>query len=357
MSKHSANYHHKRIKNTHLLENLEYLGDNRITTSIELIQYNDKEFKSKPISDKESINKYVDDNYANWFKVIGISDVNLISNICKSFGVQRFDIKDLISNHNVSKVIAYENCTFVLISATTINSANEVEVEQIAFILTKDCIVSFQEKESPIFEDAVNAIKSSRVQIKEKDVDYLLYILLNCIYFFYSDCIIRITNKVNETEDSLAEQGFLDFDVMSFIQRRKKNYSLLKRTISPMREEYPNLLHNINKMISTENSMYFNDFDDKLRIASEDLEALNESITSLRDLYFNNNNMRMNAVIKKLTIVSTIFIPLTFVVGVWGMNFELMPELKWKYGYLFAWTVMMLIALIAIFFLKKKKWF
>lgn len=357
MSKRSSNYHHKRTKNAHLLENLEYLGDNHIKTSIELIQYNDKEFKSKILSDKENIKKDMDDNYANWFKVIGISDVELINKICTSFGVQRFDIKDLMSAQNVSKVITYEKCTFMLLSATSINENKEVELEQIAFILTENTIISFQEKESAIFNDAVNAIKSSTIQIKEKDVDYLLYILLNCVYSLYTDCILKITNKINETEDQLAQEGSLDFDVMSFIQRRKKNYSLLKRTVSPMREEYPNLLHNSNKLISPENSMYFNDFDDKLRIASEDLETLNESISSLRDLYFNNNNMRMNLVIKKLTIVSTIFIPLTFIVGVWGMNFQKMPELKWKFGYLFAWAVMILIALIAIFFLKKKKWF
>lgn len=103
--------------------------------------------------------------------------------------------------------------------------------------------------------------------------------------------------------------------------------------------------------------MYFEDFDDRLRTSSDDLMALKESISSLSDLYFNNNNLRMNNVIKKLTIVSTIFIPLTFMVGVWGMNFEFMPELKWQYGYQFAWGIMFGIVVLAVFYLKRKKWF
>jgi magnesium transporter len=124
-----------------------------------------------------------------------------------------------------------------------------------------------------------------------------------------------------------------------------------------MREEYLNLQHNTNGMISEQNIIYFNDFDDKLRTLLDDLEMFYMSVVSLSDLYFNNHNMQMNNVIKKLTIVSTIFMPLTFMVGVWGMNFESMPELKWAHGYLFSWGIFAVMAFFSWLFLKHKKWF
>lgn len=352
------NSSHKRvIKNSHFLDNLIYLGKNTIPTSIEQIQYNKNHFSRKTIAPTVDIAKNIDPNSVNWFKISGISDVNLIYGICKSFGIQRFDIKDLISDQLVTKVISYNKSIFILMSCSSINSENKLDLEQVAFILTNNCVISIQEKEAPIFDDAIEAIKSATVQLTEKGCDYLLYILLRSINYCYTDSIIQINKIINELEDSLIAQDVDGIDIMKFIQERKKEYFLFKRIVSPMREEYVNLMHNTNHLISEDDMIYFNDFDDRLRIASEDIEALHEAIISLSDLYFNNNNMKMNEIIKKLTIVSTIFIPLTFMAGIWGMNFAAMPELKWKYGYLYAIISMVCVAFLAILYLRKKKWF
>jgi len=229
--------------------------------------------------------------------------------------------------------------------------------EQIAFILGKNFIISFQENNSPVFNNVKEAIKTSKVSIREKAVDYLLYILLNDVHSSYNDTLIRQTDKISDIEDKLIDNNTQGINIMKFIQIRKKEYSFMKRAVSSIREEYINLLHNNNKLIREENRMYFNDFDDRLRTTLDDLEIFFLSISSLSDLYFNNNNLQLNNIIKKLTIVSTIFIPLTFMVGVWGMNFEFMPELHWQYGYIFAWGIMAVIIILAIFYLKHKKWF
>jgi magnesium transporter len=116
-------------------------------------------------------------------------------------------------------------------------------------------------------------------------------------------------------------------------------------------------LHNANKLIKEENIVYFNDFDDRMRTTLGDLASFHESLTSLLDLYYNNNNLKMNEIIKRLTVVSTIFIPLTFMVGVWGMNFKFMPEIEWEYGYFFSWMVLALVALFTYLWMRKQKWF
>lgn len=346
----------KHIKNAHLLENLTYLGDIQIPTSIELVQYNAKQVTTKNIPSTDKIKDLIKDDCINWFQIVGIADGETIYNICKSFGIPRFDVKDLLSWRNVTKVITYEHNTFILMSGCFIDGLQELDLDHIAFILGDNYVISLQENATPIFTDVQEAIKNSKVQIREKGADYLLYILLNCVQSLYNDTVLKLATKIDDLEDQLIDNNTKGVDIMRFIRTRKKDYSLLKRAVTSMREEYSNLLHNDNHLIKPENKIYFNDYDDRLRTASDDLDIFHESINSLGNLYFNNNNLKMNNVITKLTVVSTIFIPLTFMVGVWGMNFEYMPELKWKYGYIVAWGIMTLIVILALLFLKKKKW-
>ncbi len=347
----------KHIKNAHLLEDLPYLGDIQISTSIELIQYDSQQATTKIIAPTSKIKDLIKADCINWFKIVGIADAEIIFNICKSFGIPRFDVKDLLSWRNVTKVITYEHNTFILMSGCYIDeTSRELDLDHVAFILGDNYVISFQENSTPIFTDVQEAIKSSKVQIREKGTSYLLYILLNCVQSLYNGTVLKLAARIDDMEDKLIDNDTKGVDIMRFIRNCKKDYSLLKRAVTSMREEYSNLLHNNNHLVKQENRMYFNDYDDRLRSASDDLDIFHESINSLINLYFNNNNLKVNNVITKLTVVSTIFIPLTFMVGVWGMNFEYMPELKWKYGYIIAWGIMALIVITAILFLKKKKW-
>lgn len=358
MAKRSSNgiRNRKHVKNTHLLETLSYFGEVLLPTSIELIQYNSKQTSIKPIAPSEKLTDSIKDDSINWFKVTGISDAQVIVNICKSFGIPQFDVKDLLSGRHVTKVITYEHSTFILMSGCFTTKDNELDLDHIAFILGKNYLISFQENDFPIFTDVEEAIKNARVQIRDKGTDYLLYILLNCVQSLYNDTVFKLVTKIDDMEDRLIDNNTNGIDIMRFIRVRKNDYSLLKRAVSAMREEFSNLLHNDNHLIKKENMIYFNDFDDRLRTSADDLDIFQESINSLNNLYFNNNNLKMNNVITKLTVVSTVFIPLTFMVGVWGMNFDYMPELRWKFGYIVAWGSMIVIAITALLFLKKKKW-
>lgn len=346
----------KERGNSYFLQNLSYAGKYNVPTSIEMVRYNPKQVVTKVIAPDMPMHDELQDGSVSWFRITGFTDVARISSICKDFGIHRFDLKDLFSNLQVSKIVTYTNATFIMMSGCFMDKDGLLAIEQIAFILGKNYVISFQEISSPIFDDIISAINESRVQIREQGADYLLYILLNAVYSQYIDCISQINDHLDEVEDDVINQQLTDNKIMQFFRTKRREYALIRRAIIPMREEFDNLLHNSNHLIADGNFIYFNDFDDRLRTTLEELDLMSESITSLKDLYFNNNNLKMNEIIKRLTIVSTIFIPLTFMVGVWGMNFDFMPELGWKYGYLFSWGVMVLIAIIAIIFLKKKKW-
>lgn len=346
----------KHVKNSHLQESLSYLGGSNIPTSIKRMVYDQNSFKTEDVASVKIL-KDQSRSQVEWYKVVGISDIHFVTDLCKSLGVPRYDVKDMISGQQVSKVVEYENTTFILTSSCFINEENEIEVGQVAFILGDNFLVSFQESSYPIFNEVEEAIARSRVQIREKGADFLLYILLRCVHSLYSECIVKMSDEINGMEDLLIARESSGLNVMELIQARRHDYGIMKRCISPMRDEFRNILGNGSKLISSENMIYFNDFDDRLRTASEELEVFRDSIRSLMDLYFNNNNARLNEIMKRLTVVSTIFIPLTFMAGVWGMNFDIMPELKWKYGYLFSWATMAIVAIVAWLFLKRKKWF
>lgn len=348
---------HRKMKSSRMLEKISYLGDIQTGTTIELIQYDEEKFSVTPFVACKNIKNYIDTKKVNWFKVVGISDVQKIFDICKAFDIQLFDIKDMLSANRVTKIIPYRNATFILVSGYSLNRANEPHFNQIAFIFGKNYVVSFQETVEPIFDDVRDAISEKRVYLREKNADYLLYMLLNDINSTYNETLVRLMDIVGEHEAELIENPYNAKNTIHFIQQNKREYFLIKRSVTSLREEYGNLLHNTNELIDKNNMLYFIDFDDKLRTSLDDLEMFYQAVDSLSDMYFNNNNMQMNNVIKKLTIVSTIFMPLTFMVGVWGMNFKFMPELDWTKGYLFAWGIFALMVLCSWLFLKYKKWF
>ncbi len=356
--KKSKNLSYQHPKRSVFMENaVYYSGIYDLPTSIDLIQYDSHNITERELTGEIKIHELFEPNKISWFKIKGLTDVDRITKICKECGIEQFDVKNLFSERCDTKVVLYPEITFVLMAGCSIDSDEDLRTEQIAFILGRDFVISFQESDAPIFDEAITALRNSQSQIREKGTDFLLGVLFNSVYYQFVDTIYKLIEQTAEIEDVLIDRIQPSFNVMKTIRTGKNNYLSLRRSIIPLREELPNLMHNTNGLIKKENLMYFNDFDDRLRSAISDLEIYNESVRSLLEIYYSNNNQRMNDIMKRLTIVSTIFIPLTFMVGVWGMNFRVMPETEWKYGYLFAWCVMAGIASLAIWFLKRKKWF
>ena len=354
----------KRIRSklsdrNYILTKPAYFGDKNIQTAIELIQYDTNHLTVKDVSlpVNSPMKSLIDSNKVNWIRVTGISDAALVNKICLECGLHGFDVKDLLSDQEVVKVVTYDKVTFILMSSFYLedNSLN-IDDMQVGFILGENFVVSFQEALIPVFDDVKKEIDDNNILIRQKGADFLLYILLNIINLANINAVMAVEDRLAEIEDRLIA-GKDSGDTLQFLHVCRVNYTHIKRSVVSLREEFSNLLRNSNKLIKDENIVYFDDFDDRMRITLGDLGSFYESLSSLSDMYYNNNNMQMNQIIKRLTIVSTIFIPLTFLVGVWGMNFEFMPELDWRYGYLAAWIILGLIGLFTYLWMRKQKWF
>lgn len=350
--------HKKKVlhRSSKILGKPEYMGDVNIPTSVELIQYSETFFAQKTLNGHDDLKGYLRNDCVNWFKVTGISDVDYISKICKNFGLHSFDIRELLTDSGVVKVVLYNDVTFTLLSGYYLTEDGSVADVQVAFILGPNFVISFKESPILIFKEVDKAIADNNITVRQRGADFLLYLLMNAVNAFNNDFILRSEDNLWEIEDQLILRQET-VDILHILRNQRKVHIQLKRLMSSLREEYENLLENSNGMVRKENMIYFENLDDKFRATSNNIENYEESVKSLLDLYYNNTGMRMNEIMKRLTLVATIFIPLTFLAGVWGMNFDEIPEYSFKYGYLMAWIVFIVIAVIVILLMKKKRWF
>lgn len=332
------------------------MGDVHIPTTVELIQYNESQHIQQRLTLHDDLKSHIKAGFVNWFKITGISDVSYVSKVNKSFGLHTFDTRELLSTSNIVKIVLYNEVTFSLLHAYYLDENELMDHLQVAFIVGENFIVTFEESPKQIFDETVKAIAENDLILRRKEADYLLYVLLNSVNAFNNTLISNTEDYLWEIEDQLILQKE-SVGVLHALHKQKRNCMILKRFTSSLSEEFDNLLHNSNRLIKAENMVYFENLDDKYRTISHNIFNLEESVKSLLDLYYSNNAMKMNQIMKQLTSVATIFIPLTFLVGVWGMNFENMTELSWKYGYLLSWVLFVIIGVALFAVMKKKKWF
>ena len=236
------------------------------------------------------------------------------------------------------------------------NDLDELDVQQICLILGDNYILTFLENETEFFDNVYRAIKSDILKIRSRQTDYLLSILLNNVMGNYTAIITSIDDQLEDLEEELLTISN-NKDIGFQIQALRSQYMTMKRSVIPLKEQYIKLLRGEHSLIHKANRAFYSDVSDHLQFVLETIEICRETLSSLVDLYYSNNDLKMNNIMKRLTVVSTIFIPLTFLVGVWGMNFQFMPELGWKYGYMYAWGLMAITGIAISIWLYRKKWY
>jgi magnesium transporter len=232
---------------------------------------------------------------------------------------------------------------------------NHFDYEQISFVLGKNFLISFQEKEGDLFDGFRERIRLDQGRVRKRQADYLLYRLIDIIVDSYYNILDRIGDLIEEMEENVYENPSAE----SFhkIQRLKKELIYLRKALYPLRDALNKLIKSETGFVHDENMRFVADVYDHVVHLIDMVDTYKDLSSGLLDVYINAMNNRLNEVIKVLTVISTIFIPLTFIVGVYGMNFRFMPELDWKYGYYGIWIVMILITLGMLGFFRYKKWF
>lgn len=290
-----------------------------------------------------------------WIDVDGLADLRTINALGERFGLHALMIEDILNTDHRPKVEEYQDHLFVVAKMLTLTpDGNGVDAEQISFVLGSNYVLSLQERPGDILDPVRERIRHATGRVRQKGADYLLYALLDVIVDHYFLIVEELGERIEALERKVvARPGNED---LLTIQGLRGMLIAVNRYVTPTRELAGRLNTVQSAFIDKSTRRYINDLQDHTVYIAESIGTFREMLSSLENTYHAGQNMRMTQVMKLLTIISTIFIPLTFIVGVYGMNFDHMPELRWRYGYFAVLAGMGAIALAMLAWFRRKHW-
>ncbi len=341
---------------------LVYMGDSKEShTSISLIEYNETSYDEKKIENISDLKNIKENEFVSWINVCGLNDTNKIEEIGSIFDIHALTLEDILNVYHNPKMDEYENYLFFILKMVSYDNSNSrLDIEHVCMVLGKNYLLTFQEKEGDVFDLIRDRIKSNKGRIRKLKADYLMYRLIDSIVDNYLVVLECYNERIEDTEDELML--IPDNINLEPIHEIRKEIIKLRRIISPLSEIIYAFQKEKITFIQKGTLVFLRDLYDHAKLAAETTENFRELMAGLLQMYLSATSHRMNNIVKLLTIVSTIFIPLTFIVGVYGMNFNPetsfwnMPELHWRYGYPAIMIFMLVVAVGLILFFKKKKW-
>lgn len=324
-------------------------------TIITLINYDRDTLEQKVITRVEEMLPYRDLPSTTWVNIDGLRDVDLIRQIGQKFKIHTLVQEDILHTHQRSKFEDFDSYLFMVIKNLTLGLGEfAIDYEQISILVFENFIFTFKEKPTLLFDPIKLRIQNSKGRIRNFGSDYLAYVVLDTVvdeYFSLQDSLDDLLEKI---EDDLLIAP--DTETLTTIQQIRRELIFVRKSISPLRELLASIQRSDSPLIDEKNRRYFADvYDHTLRVI-EAIESYRELITGMMDIYLSSVNNKMNETMKILTVFASIFIPLTFIAGVYGMNFEYMPELKMRWAYPALWCFFITISIASIVYFKRKKW-
>lgn len=323
-------------------------------TKITLIEYDKEHLDVRELGDVEDAFPLRRSSHVTWLDICGLRDIDIIERLGREYGLHPLTLEDIVHLNQRPKVEVLDDYVFVVVKMIRAGDGGELDMEQVSIVIGDTFVLTFQEKQGDVLDPLRERIVKGKGRIRTLGADYLGYAILDSIVDQYFVVVERFSEALEGLEDeTLKDDGE---EVIGRLHILRSDLLRVRRYVAPMREGISTLMRTSDGIIKDETLPYLRDlYDHSLRI-TEALDVLRESITGLRELYLANLSNRMNAVMKMLTVIATIFIPLTFIAGIYGMNFEYMPELKWRWGYFAVWAVMVGIAVGMIRYFRKKEW-
>lgn len=358
MSKESKRYLKKISQKVGLPPgSLVHIGEERKEkVKIELNYYDEEVCETKVLGSFEEAASFLQRRGVTWINIDGLSDVSIVEKAGRFFEINELVLEDILNTEQRAQAKDFEDFLFVVLKmANYDNSKDELITEQVSIIFGKNYVLSFQEGiEGDVFNSVRERIRKGKERIRKMGSDYLAHALIDASVDSYFVVLEKIGLKLEEIEEEILDNP--SAKTIEEIHRLKRNLIFLRKAVWPIREVAGFLERSESPLIQKPTTLYFRDIYDHTLQLIDLIETFRDIGGGILDTYLSNLSNRLNEVMKVLTIISTIFIPLTFIAGVYGMNFHFMPELEWKYGYFVILFVMAVIAFFMGLFFKKKDW-
>ncbi len=335
---------------------LVYLGEERAEpVRITIIDYDETHLQEEEAQTIEACMPFIDTESVTWIQIEGIHEISIIEKIGEHFGVDPLLLEDMINPIHLPKIEVYEDYVFILLKNLDCNTESaKVSREQISLIIGPNFVVSLQENYSEIFTSIRNRLQNAQGRIRRMQSGYLAYALIDVIVDHYFIVLDEINERIQALEDEIMKDP--SPEVLTKINVLRGEQQLLRRPILPLRDVLIEILDDDIRLLGENTQPYFHDVYDHLIQVIQMLEMIRSTVSGLFDVYTSAVSHRMNEVMKVLTIVATFFIPLTFIAGIYGMNFKFMPELETQWGYPIVLLVMLSVSIGMFIFFKCKKW-
>lgn len=320
---------------------------------LEIITYDRQNYNHHVAKDVADLVPLIRPDQVNWVNLDGLTNMGIIEKLQAHFSLHTLLVEDVLNDQR-PKAEEYEDYLFVTLKMLYRIDGTNVDYEQISFVLGANYLLTFQDKEGDLFDAFRERIRQDQGRVRKRKADYLMYRLIDITVENYYNVLESIGEHIENIENSIRS----DTSDRTFqnIQKIKKELIYLHKALYPLRDALGKLLKDETDFIREENIPYYSDVYDHVIHLIDSLDTYRDLTAGLTDQYINIQNSKLNEVIRVLTIISTIFIPLTFIVGVYGMNFQYFPELQWKYGYAAVWVVMLAIAGGMVGYFRYKRW-
>jgi magnesium transporter len=336
---------------------LVHIGKKKIEkVRIRIIDYDEAQLQEKEAKTIEECFPFKDLPTVTWVNIDGLHDIKLMEKIGKHFGLHPLVLEDILNTDQRPKIEDFDDYIFVVLKMLYFDEdENEIRTEQVSIILGSNFVLSFQERVGDIFNPLRERIRNAKGRVRRMGSDYLAYTLLDAIVDNYFIVLEKLGEKIEGMEEELVSNPTPE--TLQSIHNLKREMIFLRKSVWPLREVVSRLERGESKLIKDSTGIYLRDVYDHTIQVIDTIETFRDMLSGMLDIYLSSVSNRMNQVMKVLTIIATIFIPLTFVAGIYGMNFEYMPELKWHWFYPKAfWVVMIGVAGVMLVYFRRKKW-
>lgn len=333
-----------------------HVGEKKVEQAkVSIIYYDEKNIREQDSLGLAEPFIFKKTSSVTWINIDGLHDTNLIERIGEYLEIHPLTREDIVDTGQRPKYEDFETYIFVVLKMLRFDSMkNEIVAEQISLVLGSNFVVSFQEQEGDVFDSIRKRIRSAKGRIRKMGADYLAYSLLDAIIDNYFVILEKLGDKIESLEEGLVLN--LTPKTLQIIYNLKQDMVFLRKSIWPLREVTSGFERGESKLIKKITKVFLRDIYDHTIQVIDTVETFRDMVSGMLDIYLSSVSNRMNEVMKVLTIFAAIFIPLTFIVGVYGMNFEFMPELKWKWGYFCLLGFMAVISIGMLVYFKRKKW-
>lgn len=333
-----------------------FIGTQKVDKAvIRVIDFNSDLYEELNLDDVEDLQRFVESETVSWISVYGLHDIDLIKKLGEIFSLHPLVLEDIVNTGQRPKFEEYDNELFMVLKMLRFDKENEVvQSDQLSIIVGKNYLISFHEKPIDVFQPVRDRIRKHRGRIRISGSDYLAYAMLDTIVDNYIISIEAIGSRIEDLEEAVLDDP--SDEVLNQITSYKREINYLRKSIRPARELIIGFAKSDTDMVTDKTIPFLKDLQDLSSQATEALDSYREMLSDQLGIYNTSVGNKLNEIMKVLTIFAAIFIPLTFVAGIYGTNFEYLPELKFKYSYFIFWGIMITVAGLMVRFFRRKGW-